>query len=265
MAVTTTLNPTSTGTLKARVCPVDALDRELIEAMWDLFKNYYEDIERSRFESDLSNKKDVILLFDPNLRQLKGFSTLKVFDDAVNGKDFVAVYSGDTIIDEAYWGQTALQKTFFRYIIKTKLQHPSKDVYWFLISKGYKTYLLLSRNFPNYWPRHDRPTPAQEKAILNHLATSMFADSWIPEKGVLSFKQPMGKLKGGIAPIDQSMLNQADIRFFLEKNQGHAQGDELCCIGRIDATLALSYPAKIMKKSFKKLNETILKPWPVQS
>ena len=57
------------------------------------------------------------------------------------------------MIAQAYWGQKALQRVFTRYVVGVKLRHPLQRVYWFLITKGYKTYLLLSRYFPEYWPR----------------------------------------------------------------------------------------------------------------
>lgn len=250
------------GVLTVRLRKVSDLDREIVEAMWDIFDDYYADIDRSRFESDLKNKDQVFLLFDQFDGSLQGFSTIKVFKESINGKEFVAIYSGDTIINESYWGQTALQRSFFNFIIKTKMKNLGVPVYWFLISKGYKTYLLLSRNFPNYWPRHDAATPEYESEILNQLSLKMFGDNWLPEEGVLRFNEPMGKLKQGVAPISQSMLEHKDIAFFLAKNAKHTNGDELCCLGKIDSDVAINYPLKLTKKLAQKIAGSVELPWP---
>lgn len=251
--------------LTVSVVAVAHLDKETIEQMWHIFAQYYLDVERHRFESDLAAKQDVFLLRDKKSLNLQGFSTVKVFEEAIDGKKFIAIYSGDTIIKRDFWGQTALQKSFFLYITKVFLTHPFTPVYWFLISKGYKTYLLLSRNFPAYWPCHSAETPAFEAGVIHLLARNMFGAAWKSERGVLSFDKPMGKLKGEVAPITEAMMTHADIRFFLEKNPGHVAGDELCCLGKVDLNLALHYPRKLLHKRTPISTLTSVLPWPVRS
>src|SRR4029079_15523392 len=109
-----------------------------------------------------SKKEHVIVLRDSGDGSLKGYSTLYVFDASVDGRRVKAVFSGDTIVDDMYWGQSTLQRAFFRYVLALKVRNPTVPLYWFLISKGFRTYLLLSRNFPEYWPRHEASTPAWE-------------------------------------------------------------------------------------------------------
>ena len=46
---------------------------------------------------------------------------------------------------------------------------PRAEFYWFLISKGYKTYRFLPLFFREFYPRHDAPTPAWAKEILDAL------------------------------------------------------------------------------------------------
>ena len=141
------------GRLRGAVRPVASLTAADRDAMWAVFSRYYAAVDRARFDADLSAKDDVLLLRDTGDGSLQGFSTIEVYSRRVDGRPFVAVYSGDTVVEEAYWGQTALQRTFFTYLMKTKLRNPTRPVYWYLISKGYKTYLLLARNVPNHFPR----------------------------------------------------------------------------------------------------------------
>ncbi|MCK6550951.1 hypothetical protein L6R52_34255 [Myxococcota bacterium] len=235
--------------LVASVEPVDALPAGVTDELWTIFSRYYADVSRPQMERDLSKKQFIILLRDSGDGSLQGFSTLEVYRRDVDGRPFVAVFSGDTIVEEAYWGQSALQRRFVRFMLAMKLRNPTLPVYWFLISKGYKTYLLLARNFPGHWPSHRHATPPMEQAILDELSRDKFGDAYDAAAGVLRFPTCQGRLKEGIAPIDAGLLDHADIRYFVEKNPGHARGDELCCLGRVDLTFPIYFLGRQLRKS----------------
>jgi hypothetical protein len=235
--------------LAVRIVPEETLDAATRDAMWRLFEGYYEDVERPRFDHDLAQKHQVILLRDRADGSLQGFSTLEVFEESIGERRFVAVYSGDTVVAEGYWGQSALQVAFVGFVMRCKLRHPTLPVYWYLISKGYKTYLLLARNFPGYWPRHDLVTPAFEAAILDRLGRRKFGDAWLPGRGILHFDRSLGRLRAGVAPIDAALLSDPDVRFFGEANPGHADGDELCCLGRVDLGMGLHFAMRVARRA----------------
>ncbi len=217
--------------------------------MWRLFHCYYDEVSRETFGQDLTAKSDVILLRDSGDRSLQGFATLQTYRRTVGGRRIAVLYNGDTIIGQKYWGQTALQKAWLAYAMRFKVTSPHLPAYWFLITKGYKTYLLLARNFPEYWPRHDVPTPPWQAAIIDTLAAEKFGPDYKPALGVVQHNESMGRLREGIAPIGEQALLQPDIRFFEQKNPGHIHGDELCTIGRIDLALCRSYLTKLARRA----------------
>jgi hypothetical protein len=252
------------GVLVARTVERADLTLPQRDAMWRLFSTYYADVTRAGFERDLAEKQHVIIVSDSGDGSCQGFSTLQVYERVIEGKKVVAIFSGDTLIDKAYWGQMALQRAFFLYIVQVKVTHPMHEVYWFLISKGYKTYLLLAKSLPTYWPRFDAPTPSFERKLIDSLAREKHPDAWLPERGVLSFDEPQGRLKAGIAPIDAQALALPEVRFFLERNPGHTRGDELCCLGKVDARLALVYSRKLLRKLLA-ARTTTLRPAPLEA
>jgi hypothetical protein len=261
-AATATAAPTqlvhTPRALSARIIAVEALYPETREAMWRLFCRYYTEVGREIFFSDLAQKSHVILIRERVDHEVKGFSTIQTYDAEVDGRRVAVLFSGDTIVDREYWGQTALQRAFLRFIIQYKLSHPLTPVYWFLISKGYKTYLLLSRNFPTYWPRHDRETPPWEQALIHKLAGEKFGDTYVPADGVLRFETCPCRLKQGVAPIDDQLrARYPEVRFFEQKNPGHSDGDELCCIGLINPTLWISYLAKLGWRKARKARKAL--------
>ncbi len=240
------------GKLGARRVAVGDLEPDTIAQMWTVFRRYYADISRDRFLADLSEKQYVIVLFDRGDQTVQGFSTIQVLRRTHNGRPYIAVYSGDTIINQAYWGQTALQGGFYRFLMGLMLKNPITPIYWFLISKGYKTYLLVSRGCPDHWPRYDRATPPHVMGMIDQLANEKFGSDWKPELGVLQFSTPAGRLKEGVAPIDAAALKHPDIRFFAQRNPGHEKGDELCCLAAINLKLGAFYIAKLLRKSLRR-------------
>lgn len=240
------------GRLAARTVAVADLAPAQRDAMWAVFARHYEDVDRARFERDLAAKTHVFLLLDGEV--LVGFSTVTVDRVEVGGREVVAVFSGDTVLEATHRGQGALQWAFFRYIVATKLRNPHRLVVWFLITKGYKTYLLLSRNFTTWWPRRDAPTPPWARALLLRLATDRFGDALDPDALVLRFDRDHERLKPDVAPTDGQ--TDPDIRFFAQANPGHADGDELCCLGVVNARLALTWPLRRLRRSVARQSRT---------
>lgn len=256
------LRPTrASGRLRGEVQAVPRLTEAQRDQMWAVFSRYYAAVTREKFEADLADKQQVILLSDSGDGRIQGFSTLQVYARTLHGRRFLAVYSGDTVTDEAYWGQPALHRTFTRFLLKTKLTNLHLPVYWYLISKGYKTYLLLTRNFPTHYPRHDRPTPPFARAVLDLLSTDKFGEAYQPEQGILRFDTCQGRLKRGVAPIDAALLEYPDIGFFVAKNPGHADGDELCCLGRVDLAFPTFFLLRQIGKSLRGAKDRFRRLW----
>ena len=228
--------------ITATTVPVGRLTPAERDAMWAVFERYYEDVSRATFEADLAGKDHVILLRDG--AAVRGFSTVCTRPIEVEGHAIVSVYSGDTVLDERYRGQTALQRAFFWYVVGARLRNPTRMVVWFLISKGYKTYLLLTRNFATYWPRHDAPTPGWARALIVALARDRFGEAL--DEAALVLRVAHGRLRRAVAPLDG--LDDPDIRFFARANPNHAQGEELCCVGVVDTAFILGFPLRVLRK-----------------
>lgn len=229
--------------LTGHTVPIASVTPAQRTACWQVFQRYYEDVERGRFDADFEAKDHVILLSDE--QGIRGFCTLVIDHLDIDGRPVVSVFTGDTIIDEGQRGTTALQWQFFKFLAATKARYPARLVVWFLISKGYKTYLTLTRNLPDFYPRHGAQTPAWADGLIRELARRRFGRE-ITDGHVLTYEPGHGRLKPGVAPADGE--TDPDILFFLAANPGHAQGDELCCVGLVNARLMWFYPLKLAKR-----------------
>ncbi|HEX5126843.1 MAG TPA: hypothetical protein VFW00_08885, partial [Rhodocyclaceae bacterium] len=99
------------------------------------------------------------------MRALVGMASVDVFPMEFEGRKLAVIYTSHVLLHEAYRGHNLIQRVGFRSFLETRLRYPLRPIYWFFDTFSYKSYLLLPRNFRDYWPRFDRPTPAWEQAL----------------------------------------------------------------------------------------------------
>lgn len=237
--------------LKASTVRIKKLKRPEIERMYQLFSEYYQNHTLQSFEHDLYEKNHVILLRDAKDRSLQGFSTLLRVPLKKAGKNVLGVYSGDTVINKEYWGSSALGIEFLLYLWKLKMKRPGTAVYWFLISKGYKTYLLMSKNFATYFPRYDRETPKVYRDLMNDFYGSKFSKNYHPDTGLITYEGKACALKEHVADITPDLLKNPHIAFFNQMNPHWDKGDELTCIAKMTVWMPFKYA---LKKTLKARN-----------
>lgn len=217
-------------TLVGRLVPVAEVTRAQRDAMFALMDRYYENVRRDVFESDLTEKQWVIQVLHPRDGELCGFSTQMLLDVTVGGRPITALFSGDTIIDRAHWGDSALTHVWGRLALRLIDERPDAELYWFLISKGYKTYRFLPIFFHAFYPHPERPTPEGMEAVLDGLARAKYPHTYDAERGIIRAGAGHDRLRAGVAEITPQRLRDPFVRFFLERNPGHVRGEELCCL-----------------------------------
>jgi hypothetical protein len=227
---------------------VKKIKRGDIEKMYQLFSDYYNNHTLNTFEHDLFEKDHVILLRDKKTNELQGFTTLLRVPLKKAGVKVIGVYSGDTVLKKEYWGSPVLGISFLKYLWKLKVRRPGTAVYWFLISKGYKTYLLMAKNFSTYYPRFDKETPPEYKFLMNEFYSSKFKNNYGPETGLITFEGQSCSLKQNISDITPEILNEPRIAFFQQQNPKWADGHELTCIAKMTFWMPFKYA---LKKTFK--------------
>lgn len=216
-------------TLTSRVVPQSSLSSAQRRRMLALMHACYEGVDDERFFRDLDAKQFVIVLEDED-QQLQGFSTLLLREELLDGRVVDLVFSGDTVIDPAHWGSKALQTAFGTFCLQRKLLHPRRRLYWLLLSKGFRTYLLAVNYFPRTFPKRGaQPTPSLV-AFRDRVATSLWGDAYKPALELLHYDTPRDRVRAPLAPPPLSALQNLDVRFFLERNPHHDDGDELVCL-----------------------------------
>ena len=212
--------------------PEEFNDGEL-DALYDLYARHYAATDAARFVADFSAKNWVLTLHHG--AHMVGFSTQALHKHVTqSGETLLELFSGDTVIDPAYWGSRALSTGFAHLAGCLAREHAPLPLYWLLISKGYRTWRYLPLFAHEYWPNPGKATPPATQALLNELALVRFGTAYDAASGLLHFEEPQGHLQPELATVRADLANRPEISFFLQRNPGYVNGDELVCLTKLD-------------------------------
>jgi hypothetical protein len=207
--------------------PVQELSETLRREMASLYLSIYDGTDEALFLHDLAKKDEALLVYDGG--QLVGFTTMMMFEREWGGERIRVVYSGDTVIDRAHWGQQALAFDWISRMGALERERPEQRLYWLLLVKGHRTFRylpLFAKSFHPHWSAgRDDLQP-----LADALAREMFPDDYNPATGVVEFRRSRGHLKPEIAAPSPGDLHREEVRFFLQRNPGFQRGHELVCL-----------------------------------
>jgi len=219
--------------------------------MHAVFSQYYHNADLATFIQDMNKKSGVFILKDKTAGRIVGFSTWNEVEIDYRGKKAIGVFSGDTIVEKEYWGNKAMHTAFAIKMLSTKLLNPSTHVFWLLISKGYKTYLLMTNNFQRFYPRHDQHDVELE-GLVDQYCNKLYPDYYQADSRILDFGDGYHALKSDVAAITSSMCAENDnIRFFNERNHEWRRGTEMPCIGEVSASALWHFFMKVTVGAFR--------------
>ena len=215
--------------LQGRIVKRSELLPHQIEIMFSLMNEFYYNMDFERFLSDLNAKDYCVVLYNED--KLVGFSTQKLLSFPVCGREIHGVFSGDTIIHKDHWGSMELFKIFARFFLTYAKKY--NEFYWFLISKGYKTYKILPTFFVDFYPNYQKEIPYDEKNIMDAYGKLLYPDEYDFESSVIKYRGIKDVLRAGVADIDERARRDKNIQFFEQSNPGYVQGYDLVCLARL--------------------------------
>ncbi len=198
------------------------------DEIWEFVQRYY-DTERDYVEELIRHHGSIALFRAPGGVNLVGLAALDVYPTTFEGRKVAVIFTSHVMLDEAYRGHNLLQRLGWRTFLRTRRRFPLLPIYWFFDAFGHRSYLLLARNFRDFWPRYDRPVPPWERGFMDHLAREMYRDAWQPELGIVR-RSGHKRLRPGAAPVDAELASDPHLAFYTRANPGHGAGDMLVCL-----------------------------------
>ena len=212
------------------IASLGPLDRDILFA---LYSRHYCGARRDQFENDLAEKEVVILLRDRSNHQVCGFSSQMILRQRIGGQEVRALFSGDTIIAPSHWGDQELRRGWCRYAAAALTAEPGVPLYWFLMTKGYRTYLYLPVFFRDFFPHYDREIPRELQSLLDGFARQKFSDAYDASSGLIRFAETHSQLTDELSGVPVRRANDPHVKFFLQRNPEYVRGVELACITEI--------------------------------
>ncbi|MFW6358689.1 MAG: hypothetical protein ACOC0N_05680 [Chroococcales cyanobacterium] len=219
--------------MKTQLIPIQDLSVLDKNAMFTLLNTHFKGVKSDVFNADLNSKNWVILLKYQNTNTLKGFSTILIYETVFQDELITVIYSGDTIVDPSAWSTTSLSHAWIHSVKYLRQDYPHGKLYWLLISSGYRTYRFLPVFWKEFYPVYNQQPSSKTTALIQFLSFHQFGKNYNPETGIVRFPYPQ-QLREGLDEIPPQRLNNPHIRFFVEKNPGHSQGDELVCLTEVN-------------------------------
>ncbi len=233
--------------LHGKIRSVSSLSAFEQDRMLALMMAHYDNIYPDKFQTDLAEKQGVVMLSDAS-GEIQGFTTFALVHLNFQGRRIATLYSGDTIIARHCWGQLELFRVYGELFTTLLRQYPS-PTYWFLLTKGIKTYGLLPLFFQQFYPNCATPTPDYEQQLLDFLATRKFNGCYVKSQGIVRLTPQADRLKPALADVPNHKRCKPHIQFFLERNPGYVNGDELACLAQISASNFTHMAQRFMKCS----------------
>lgn len=217
--------------INGKIVEVKNLKKSELHEMYNIMDKHYDNMKFENFMEDIEEKEHCIILQEEDSLKIVGFSTQKVMKIEIEGEEFYGVFSGDTVIEKEHWGSMELYKIFARFFIEYGKQYGK--FYWFLISKGYKTYKMLPLFFNEFYPNYRAETPYNIKKIMDKFGETRYRNEYSSESGVINYNGKKDRVKAGIADITDRLMEDMDIEYFVKKNPKYTEGNDLVCIARL--------------------------------
>jgi hypothetical protein len=207
--------------------------------MFQLMCENYNEVSESNFYEDLKNKQWVGIIKDEK-KCIQGFTTFAINPNGTGGDSYNIIFSGDTVISPTYWGSQVMMQGWCQSVGRFISGDPMKPWYWYLLSKGHRTYMYLPLFFENYFPSMT-PTPleADLKIIASQVSSKLYNGYWQQKEGIIRFDKSNGELKPELIEATYQKKGSSIVKFFLEKNPSFHNGEELVCIALIHPSVML--------------------------
>ncbi len=234
--------------LEGTVLTVDTVDKQQYAEMFQLFSSYFPRVSFQDFMADFTEKKWVIVLREKETGIIQGFSTQTVLQTEVADRTCYALFSGDTIIAREFWGEKILMALWGRLAFSLIDEYQGRELYWFLLCLGYKTYRFLPVFFKAFYPAVDQSNRPDLRQVLASFAREKYGERYDPEQGIVRMGREAA-LRRGVADIDDRLRRNPHIDFFVRKNPGFSRGDELACIAPLSRENLNRFAHRIVRSS----------------
>lgn len=206
--------------------PVALLDRAEWDALYAISSAWVVE-SREDFEAAGRPHHEVI-----RFRQgttLVGFGFLSTHALRHEGKTRVMLFTTDVYIDPTHQGQSLIQRSGLMSYLRAKRRFPLAPIYWLFEAASPVAYMLLTRNFKDYWPHHDRPLLPGQHELRMTAIQAVFGPDHANEHGIVTNPTRILVWKSDAAFRTGKELDPA-YAYYEAINPGWPDGEGVVCV-----------------------------------
>jgi hypothetical protein len=217
-------------------------DQTTQEEMWSIYQNFYSCSYKS-FMSRIA-RNNYFAMYTANAK-LVGFTSLRVDHQILEDKKHLFFYFEQTVIDQAYRGESLIQQTGLKLIVRFAGKLLTSKAYFWADALTYQTYLGFTKSLTEYYPSRKSGTPPPAKQMLNYLGDKHFGNTYSAVTGIIYQATEYGNAPS--ERISSEQLADPDIRFYVGSNPFYIRGNGLLVM------------APLTKKNLKQLLTSFLR------
>ena len=183
------------------------------------------------FIKDFEEKEYAMYLMSEG--RIVGFSTMMFIDVIVEGQNKKLIFSGDTTVLRKYRESFGFAVEMAKLFVRAIDLFPCMEIYYVLISKGYRTYRILPFYFKHFSPSYICETSREEQSIIAAFGQKKYPNQYRHNDGLLMFDGTTQRLKLDSIDAVQPFKGNPHTDFFFKKNPDYLLGNELICIAKV--------------------------------
>lgn len=231
--------------------------------MWNVYQKYYH-YSKESFMERIPKNTHYSFYYDGN--KLIGFTGLRINHLKVEGKKRLLMYFGQTVVEQAYRGNSLIQTTGFKLCLKYFKEILSRQAYFWADALTYRAYLVFAKTLENFYPARAEATPSSTQNLMDHIGNLHYGDTYDLTTGTIIKSEKF--VNDMSVAINAKAMEDPDIAFYAQANPTSNEGNGLLVmapvnwknlkkiVGRaidkqISAVFAAKSSKKIPKLSFK--------------
>ncbi len=143
----------------------------------------------SAVESDIARCDQLLVYTDPGSHRIVGASPVRRVSAEYRGRPCNVLYTSDVAIEPDYRGANVMQRSGMRCFVDTKRREPNVPVVWLFLASTYRSMLVLTRNFAEYWPAPGGNDPALGE-LVGSAASQLWGNAWSAHSGTVTLNEP---------------------------------------------------------------------------
>lgn len=224
---------------------VDECSMEERLCFFQLMQIDFNGVTFDNFIRDFSEKQFVMILKNDS-GEIVGFSTLMELEIFLEEKVIKIIFSGDTAVLHEFRDSFGFGFELSKFFIRAINLYPSYEIYYALISKGWRTYRVLPFYFKEFFPCYSRSISSYERSLINAFGYKKYPNNYVEETGLLKFSGETERLKPESMDASLPSRKNPHIDFFFKNNPGYLDGTELVSLARVSLDNFTSVVSKLI-------------------